>query len=397
MKHKQLAILSACIVLVMLSFTTLTLKISAAQGLGSLLSDWKQIEDNPQLDPPETDAAFCSGGEALDLRQFSEQHLAKLSQYQTMCGSFVTDKLMVFTGFPASEDSAADDSKAITATLKTFKQAGVSPLVIAEPYVGDAAMSYKDFLAGHYDRALDAYFAALKSAGVTDEMMGTWVPFPESNTPNWNNKDTEPRDFALCVNRYLAVLKKYFPGAKGSVLLNATTYDPNDEEWADGSYISLTPYLQDIDKKLVGSFGMQGFPWVSDATRPRREIFRAAEFLQPDLAIAAAQELRTQDIWLNTGTFARKYARDPERTVQISPAERKAVLMGILEEARNMQTYQQDQYRIGINLFSEDKSHANEATDWSYFQNQDNKQLLKDFLRDAERFNIAISLFDRMH
>jgi hypothetical protein len=46
--------------------------------------------------------------------------------------------------------------------------------------------------------------------------METWVPFPESNTPSWNNKDTEPKDFASCVNKYLATVKHYFPAAKGS-------------------------------------------------------------------------------------------------------------------------------------------------------------------------------------
>ena len=256
-------------------------------------------------------------------------------------------------------------------------------------------MSYKTYLNGNYDTGMDRFFQQLKSQGVTSEMMGTWVPFPESNTPSWNNKDTEPKDFASCVNKYLSVMKKYFPQAKGSVLLNATTYLPTDAGWENGDYISLSEYVDHLDKSLVTSFGIQGFPWVSNAQQTKRTIFRASEFLQSDLAIGAAQVLRTRDIWINTGTFASKYTNDPAKTVHLSLNERKAILEDILTVAKNIRDYQQNEYRVSINLFSEDKSNTNEATDWSYLGDTDSTVVLKDFLSQANQADMPVSLYDK--
>jgi hypothetical protein len=255
-------------------------------------------------------------------------------------------------------------------------------------------MSYQEYLRGTYDPAVGVFFNALAAEGVTEDMMGIWVPFPESNTPSWNNKDTEPSDFGLVVNKYLGALKKQFPKAEGSILLNATTYEPTDTEYENGDYISLVPYIQNIDKKLVSSIGIQGFPWVSRATAQRREIFRAAEFLQVDRAIEAAQELRTRDIWFNTGSFASKYTLNPKEQVDIVPADRKAILEGILEELKRVRTFQQNEYRVFVNIFAEDKSKKQEATNWSYFMNEDNKEVFRDFVTQLRTANINLAIYD---
>jgi hypothetical protein len=278
--------------------------------------------------------------------------------------------------------------------LKAFKQSGVTPIAVVEPYIKSGAMSYQEYLRGTYDPAVGVFFNALAAEGVTEDMMGIWVPFPESNTPSWNNKDTEPSDFGLVVNKYLGALKKQFPKAEGSILLNATTYEPTDTEYENGDYISLVPYIQNIDKKLVSSIGIQGFPWVSRATAQRREIFRAAEFLQVDRAIEAAQELRTRDIWFNTGSFASKYTLNPKEQVDIVPADRKAILEGILEELKRVRTFQQNEYRVFVNIFAEDKSKKQEATNWSYFMNEDNKEVFRDFVTQLRTANINLAIYD---
>lgn len=337
----------------------------------------------------------CSKLTPLKLQVDNDPHLKRLQDYQEMCGSFATDTLMFFTNFSGGEQEAATSAPQMAAKLKQFHRSGVKPIVVAEPYVGDQAMSFKAYLAGAYDAGMDKYFALLKQSGVTDEMMGTWVPFPEPNTPSWNNKDTEPRDFALCVNKYLAKLKQYFPAAKGSVLLNATTYEPDDANWENGDYISLSPYIDAIDRNLVTSVGIQGFPWMSNAQQRKRTIFDPREFLQTDLAIGMAQVLRTRDIWINTGTFASKYTNDTAKTVHLSLNERKALLAGILQAAIDVRDYQENEYRVSINLFSEDKSAANEATDWSYFQNVESQGVLKEFLMHANEAEIRVSLYDQ--
>lgn len=343
-----------------------------------------------------TAAGACSKQPELSLQADGDANLGKLADYQQACHSYVTDTLMVFTGFPHDQASAQKESQDMAAKLKLFAQNKVTPLVVAEPYDDNGLVSYNDFKAGKYTDSLSAYFNGLKAAGVTDQMMGTWVPFPESNTPSWNNKDTEPNDFALCVNVYLGAMKKVFPQAKGSVLLDATTYDPNDTGWNNGDYLSLIPYLQSIDKSLVSSFGIEGFPWMSNATVAKpQQVFRASEFLQPDLAIAAAQELHTRDIWINTGSFASKYTNDPSQTVHVSLDDRKAILDGVLEVAKQIQNYQLNSYRVSINLFAEDKSKDAEATDWSYFQTPDSTTLLTGFLQVAGHDGVPVSIYDK--
>lgn len=337
----------------------------------------------------------CSKVEPLVINAHDDQHLKRLDDYQKICSSYVTNTLMIFTSFSGNHQEAEVNAAEMAAKLKKFHKAGIKPIVIAEPYVGDQSMSFKTYLAGAYDEGMDRYFKLLKEAGVTDEMMGIWVPFPEPNTPNWNNNDTEPRDFALCVNKYLSKLREYFPKVEGSVLLNATTYEPDDLGWENGDYISLSPYVDAIDRSLVTSVGIQGFPWMTNAQQRKRTIFNVQEFLQTDLAIGAAQVLRTKDIWINTGTFASKYTDDPAKTVHLSVNERKALLNDILQAAIDVREYQQNEYRVSINLFSEDKSDTNEATDWSYFQDIESQGVLKEFLMRAHEADIPVSLYDK--
>jgi hypothetical protein len=174
------------------------------------------------------------------------------------------------------------------------------------------------------------------------------------------------------------------------------TYDPSDTEWANGDYLDLTPYLQNINKTYVNSIGIQGFPWVSQATaNPRREIFKASEFLQPDLAIAAARELHTRDIWFNTGSFYAKYTSDKSNQVVLSPSERKAILDSVIDAVQYIQDYQQNEYRVSVNLFSQDKSTTTEATDWSFGQDINNKTVFREFMAKASQADIPVSLFDK--
>lgn len=394
MKKKELFIANCSILILILIFGVISFRLFANQGVKSILGleSIRFLGNGNRI--TDTTKTFCSEKPALKINEY-DSNLGMLEEYQYICNSFVTNKLMIFTIF-SDTNSAITDSTKMAIKLKRFSASEITPIVIIEPYIGKGLLNYKSFINGNYDIALNLYFYNLKRLGVTDEMMGTWVPFPESNTPSWDNKDTEPNDFALAVNKYLLAMKKEFPKAKGSILLSATTYEPNDKEWANGDYLNFAPYLQSIDKNLVSSFGIQGFPWVSNATTKKRQVFRASEFIQSDLAISAAQELRTKDIWINTGSFATKYTLNTKNTVQVSLNERKGILNGILEEAKKIQNYQLNEYRVSINLFAEDKSTSPEETDWSYFQNEDSKELLKEFLSKAGDLDISVSLYDEI-
>jgi hypothetical protein len=243
-KRKELLVVNVTIAILVLFFGLLTVRLSINEGLFSAVVH--AFAGKPAIN--KDISTGCDSKKPLQLSGYTDSHLSQLQRYQHLCGSFVTNNLMIFTSFPASTTTAQSDAKAMAAKLHLLHKAGITPLVVAEPYVGDGAMSYKAFLAGDYDQALRTYFTTLKNEGITDAMMGTWVPFPESNTPNWNNKETEPRDFALCVNKYLSAMKTVFPKAKGSILLSAVTYEPDDLAWENGDYLSLIPYLQDIDR-----------------------------------------------------------------------------------------------------------------------------------------------------
>lgn len=397
MKRKEFFIANLLLLVVIVLAGMSTVRLSANEGLTDIIAGYFSRK-SPAVKAETTDNSrkACSPEPPLKLQPaMTDPHVRMLEGYQQLCESLATRQLMIFTNFPKDTMAARADAAAMAGRLKQLQGVGITPIVIAEPYVGDSAMSYKDYLRGNYDSAVRTYFMELKAAGVTDQMLGLWVPFPETNTPNWNNSGTQPEDFAHCVNKYMTALKAQFPNAKGSVLLNATTYDPEDKEWANGDYISLVPYLKDLDKKLITSIGIQGFPWVSDATRPRKEIFKATEFLQPDLAIEAARELRTRDIWFNTGTFAAKYTLDKQKTTVINANERKAILQDILVTAQYVQNFQQNEYRVSVNLFSQNKSQTREATDWSYSQDEDTRQVFREFMAKANEQKIPVSLFDR--
>lgn len=392
MKKKEFRIANLTILCIMAAFILLTVKLSSNASLPQVLASLMPFGRDQSADQPAVRP--CSAAAPLVIES-TEPHLAKLAAYQAACRSFAASHLMLFTAFPETTESAQQQAETMAVTLRQFHTAGVTPIVIVEPYIDSGPMPYKAYLSGQYDTPLARYFDSLKALGITDAMMGMWVPFPESNTPSWENKDTEPRDFAAAVSRYLSSLKGVFPNAKGSILLNATTYEPTDLEYENGDYLSFTPYIQDIQPGLVDSVGVQGFPWVSRATQARREIFRASEFLQPDYAIEAAKELRTRDIWFNTGSFASKYTTDPEQRVELTVSDRKAILAGILEEARKLNTLQQNEYRIMINIFAEDKSDTTEATDWSYLNDPATQSILVEFLEASHRADIIVGLYDK--
>jgi hypothetical protein len=63
--------------------------------------------------------------------------------------------------------------------------------------------------------------------GITEDKLGILVPYPEINTPAFNRSGFVPEDLPLLVNNFFTIVKKYYPNAKGSILLDAKSYDIN--------------------------------------------------------------------------------------------------------------------------------------------------------------------------
>jgi hypothetical protein len=379
-----------------LSLLTLEVVAHALTGNGYLPAMPRLFNQAPQQTV--ADSFRCSPQAPIKgLDQAKDPQLRKLAKYQDLCHSRVTTKVMIFNNMPKDNVEAANNARQMSATLKEFNKFGVTPIVATEPVASWGDVDFQEFKAGFYDQWLATYFQAIKSQGITDQEMGIWVPFPEANLPYWNRNNATPGDFAAIVNKYLTIAQQSFPRLQGSVLLNSATYNANDFNWANGEYVSLVPYVKDLNKNLVQSFGMEGFPWKPPANESGPGIFDASQFLNYKLAQEAADAMGTRKIWFNTGTFASKYDGDPTRQTYVSPEQRVDVLNGILAQANQLKSRG---YDISINLFAQDKSHATEATDWSYFNDSNvmTSSASPAFANFASRLNqarIDLWLFDR--
>lgn len=386
-----LLIIFASIYTVKVVFNSLTGSELFDLNISSLLS--KNINENSKI----VNIENCSRYPQIDLKDAEERHLTALKKYQEYCDSKVTEKLMIFIDMPKDNVVAGKNAEKLSVTLKEFHEYGIKPIVIVEPVTDWGLIDFNEFGQGFYDIWINTFFKELKKQGIEDEMMGMWVPFPEANLPLWNHLNASPEDFSSIVNRYLTILRKNYPNTETSILLNSATYETDDFEWINGEYVSLLPYVKGLDKNLIDSFGLQGFPWISSRGDVLGAVFNADEFLNPQIAMEAAKELGVKKIWLNTGTFGAKYTIDKESTVYVDSARRKDLLNGILSVAKLIE---ENGFEITVNIFSEDKSQTPEATDWSYLPESYSSDstafaIFSEFAAKSEASGIEISLFDR--
>lgn len=287
--------------------------------------------------------------------------LRKLAAYEQIAGGAVASRMMIFTDIPADSSKAVSAGADIAATLKEFSRFSIKPLVIMEPVINGHPVNFKNYRAGSYDGILDKYFESIKNRGVSNDSMGMWVYFPEANLPEWGPVDVA--DYSANVSRTVQIQKKYFSKSQSSILLDAMSYPAGSTNWDEGSYVSLSPFIKNIPKGLLDSVGMQGFPWVPPANQKGYANLEPANFLNNNLAKAAATQLGANHIWLNTGTFAAAYTDSKSQTVEMTASQRQKILAGISQEA---QTLKKAGYSVSVNLFIEDKSDTGEAIDWSY-------------------------------
>lgn len=342
----------------------------------------------------------CSDkAETPNLDKANDPQLKKMAEYQSLCGSLPASHVMIFSDMPKDDGEAKEKAKKMAATLKEFALYNVRPVVIIEPVTSWGYVDFEEFKTGFYTPWLATYFAELKAEGITDETMGIWAPFPEANLPYWNRNNATPEDFGAMVNIYLTTAKAMFPNLEASILLNSATYTADDFDWERGEYISLIPYVKTIQKGLVQSFGLQGFPWAPPANQTGQPIFDASEFLNYKLAQEAADTLGVKKIWFNTGTFKTKYADDELREKMVPPEKRADILTGILTQAQTLET---KGYEVSISLFSENKNTATEATDWSYFtsntiRTSPDSPVFTNFAARLNESKIDLWLFDRLN
>src|ERR687886_1516575 len=127
MRKKELVVVNIVVGLMVVVFALITIRLSINQDIPSLIASFfrSQAEDKTVA----KEAAACSKKEPMKFSaKEDDPHLLKLKEYQSVCGSFVTNKLMIFTGFPKDAAMAEADAKIIADKLILFNKAGVTPI-----------------------------------------------------------------------------------------------------------------------------------------------------------------------------------------------------------------------------------------------------------------------------
>lgn len=351
----------------------------------------KELTGNWLLQTPKSlelslDTSTCTKRPIAIKGDQSDPQLKALADYEQACGSAFADDMMLFTNMPVSNEIAKKLADAMTSRLQKFKEAKITPIVIVEPDSEWGLVDFHEFAEGFYDTWIEAYFKHLKQNGVQSADLGYFTPFPEPMQPYWNNASAD--DYALSVNRYFKILRKYFPEAKTAILL--------DLEVSEEGAPQLLAYARLLDESLVDLVGIQGFPWhPAEEDSERQPVLDASQFISSRYAKEVADSLGKKDIMLNTGSYRHKKAENGGE-IAVSTEERQAILNGIVSEATKLK----DQgYNVTVNIFAEDKLSMQEGTNWSYWQpgqyaSSEHTQLFTKFIRDLTAKDIRISLFD---
>ena len=350
----------------------------------------------PEKSDSDLSALLCTNGMPADtsLATSSNLILRKLAEYEEVCGGKVVDELMIFASMPQTPSEATSLAEDMAVSLKEFSFHNISPLVLFEPSLTNR-VDLSIFSSETYAGVLHAYYATLKSLDISNEEMGTWVLFPEANTPVWGT--TEPATFIANVTKVGSLQKATFPYSKISILLNGRSYPSHDRSWSHGELKSLAPYVTGLPTGLIDRFGYQGFPSAAEADAVHQyQQFDAHDFMPAHLALEATKLLKVKEIWLNTGTFGRMYADQPTGEVHVDSAERRKTLETILHQAEELAARK---LTVSINIFAQDKSLLGEHADWSYWKpaqakHSPNTETFRWFVHEVRSRDMEFSLYD---
>lgn len=324
----------------------------------------------------------------INLREpTSDSQLKVLGEYEQACQSSFVNDMMIFTNMPISVPSAQQAADKMTIRLRQFNSQKISPIVIMEPDSEWGLVDFQEYANGDYDEWMNAYFEKLKQNGVSDSMMGLWIPFPEPQQSSWNN--SSPDAFATSINRYFTKLRQYFPSTKTGILLDSQVGEANNE-------MQLLAYTRLIDNSLVDVAGIQGFPWYPTADGDtRKAVISASQFAPAQLAEEVAKSLGTDEILFNTGSFRHRKTENGG-DIAVTSSDRNKTLDSILDEVSLLKAAN---YRVTVNIFAANKFDNKEGVDWSYWQDgqyKSSKQtaLFTHFVKMLKSSNVEIGIYD---
>lgn len=316
-----------------------------------------------------------------------DPQIHQLADYGDVLQQKLPDSMMLFTSTPVNPEDAASAAADMATTLKQYHHVNIQPLVIMEPTTngGDTILDLGAISRGEYNGALKVYFEALKAHGITDEMMGNWIPIPEANNNAWNVID--PQVVGQAIVQVAQIQKNAFPASHVGMLLDSQTYDPKHDNW---SAKSLLPYVQQIPHGLVDNFCLQGFPYVDPHTTTREVADQDPnQFLGARMAIEAAKALGVTKVIVNSGTYSRtQVGSEDNGEVDVPVAVRQKLLNG---ETQQVRLIEQAGYATVFNYFAANKADT-EGTDFSY-QDPASTALLTSSVQALRNDGVGVSLF----
>jgi hypothetical protein len=291
---------------------------------------------------------------------------------------------MIFLRLPADSTDASNLAREMAQIIKN-KGSNTTLLHIFEPLTRDGQLSFASLKDGEYLPYLEETFHLLKYTYLIPEKdLWVFVPYPEINTPAFDRTDFSPRDFGPMVNDFFRTIRSQYPNARGSLLLDAKSYE--GDSWSRGAQKSLSPYLETVNATYIESFWLQGFPWVS--ADGKTKAYNPIKYLPLPILEEAALILGVKKVWLNTGTLAKKYQDNP---ILVSKTERRRMLDLTALLARRLKTLW---YEPMVHIFAEEKYYYHpEENDWSYKTTQD-IAILNAFKTKLKRAHIEYGVFD---
>lgn len=335
----------------------------------------------PTVEPSKAEAPLVLPPPHKGMEHSTDPQLRKLAAYERALG-YGFESMPLSSGLPRDVEEARTLGASMSARLKEWGKYGIRPVVLMEPIfeIGSELADLTSLGTPGYINdmgVLDTYFQGMRWEGVTDEQMGTWVPYPNPNLAIWGDGITSPAIFRANAVGAAQCLKTHFREAHVSILLNRTTQPDGDTPGNPGSssLVKLLDYVGDVPPDLFDSFGLQGFPWERND--------RPADFLSAGAAMACAARLSANRVWLNTGSFSHR--KDGATDLVIDPERRIAVLNQVLEQATFVRQSGPD---VNINLLAINRA---DQVDWSYPTATD-RDMLDAWVQRAAQAGVSVTL-----
>ena len=308
----------------------------------------------------------------------------EMNKLNAAVGHRFANEVMIFVGIGATDAENNSLADYVSGRISQITSAGYKPLVVVEPSNSTGLISFNELATGAYDIRFKYFMNVLKSKGITNESIGSWVLLPEPNVPSWNKTNFDNKDFGLIFNRLSKIVKMQFPRAKTTVLFDAKSYESNDTDWANGKKVSFAPYLTKVNTRLLDSIGLQAFPWyspngVDKLTDPK-------DFMPTNLITEASQLTGVKNIWINTG-IVHQYKSSSGAIVTVPFAER-IVTMNTLQGI--LGALPRNNMKVSVNLFMEEKL-SNEGRNFQ-FQTPEEQKKLSSFVYGLERRGLSFSV-----